>query len=60
MIWYARIDESNWRNDYPDEDEWRSGASSEYEMSSDNECYRYQPIGRLGLWLCIIDFTQNI
>lgn len=41
-------EESNWRNDYPDEDEWRSDGSSDYEMSSDNEFYRYQPIGKHG------------
>ena len=44
-------EESNWRNDYPDEDEWRSDTSSEYGMSSDNECYRYQPIGKHGTML---------
>ena len=47
-------EESNWRNDYPDEDEWRSDKSSVDEMSSDNEFYRYQPIGKLGIALLYV------
>eukprot|EP01137_Pigoraptor_chileana_P035206 Opistho-2@28904 len=36
-------DENNWRNDYPDEDEWRDGdetdttATDEYNKSSDDD-----------------------
>ncbi|XP_065893569.1 probable RNA polymerase II nuclear localization protein SLC7A6OS [Dysidea avara] len=36
-------DESNWRNDYPDEEEWRSESSSEYVPYSDDENNRYTP-----------------
>ena len=36
-------EESNWRNDYPDEEEWRSESSSEYVAYSDDENNRYTP-----------------
>jgi len=36
-------EESNWRNDYPDEEEWRSQSSSEYLPYSDEENNRYTP-----------------
>ena len=42
-------EESNWRNDYPDEDERRSDESSVDEMPSYNEFYCYQPIGKFGI-----------
>ena len=43
MLCLLVIDESNWRNDYPDEEEWRSESSSEYVPYSDDENNRYTP-----------------